>query len=262
MNQETMRPVRNAAIALLVVGSIFLAAQTVLAVKSWKLTDDKAGSPEITVSGKGEAFAVPDIATFSYTVTEEGKTVKEAQDKATPKTNAILAFLKGEGIVEKDIRTVGYDAQPKYDYSRKICPANSICPSSPTIVGYTVSQTIEIKVRDTAKAGDILSGVGSKGVSTVSGLNFTIDDEDKITAEAREQAIADAKAKAEVLAKDLGVKIVRIKTFQENSGGIPRFYDAKATLEVGNQSAVAPSPEIPMGENKVTSNVQITFEIR
>jgi uncharacterized protein YggE len=268
MNQETLRPVRNAAIALLVVGTLFLAAQTVLAVKNWKLTDDKAGSPEITVSGKGEAFAVPDIATFTYSVMEEGATVKAAQDKATAKTNAALDFLKKSGIEEKDIKTVGYNANPKYEYESKICAPNTYCvPGREKIVGYQVSQTIEVRVKDTTKAGDILTGIGSIGVSNVSGLSFTIDDEDKILAEARAAAIADAKAKADVLAKDLGVRIVRIKTFQENNGGYPIFYDAKASMEVANQAAdgrggATPAPALPTGENKVISNVQITFEIR
>jgi uncharacterized protein YggE len=268
MNQENMRSVRNAALVLLVLGSLFLAVQTVSAVKSWNFGGDKANTPEITVSGKGEAFAVPDVATFSYGVIEEGKTVKEAQDKATKRTNDALAYLKNAGVEEKNIKTVDYNVSPKYEYQTKACAPNTYCaPGRQTIVGFIVSQTIQVKVMDTTKAGELLSGIGALGVQNVSSLQFTIDDEDKIMAEAREEAIADAKAKAEVLARDLGVKVVRIKTFQESTGGYPIYsYDSAAKLEVANQAAdgrggvVAPS--LPTGENKVTSNVQITFEIR
>jgi uncharacterized protein YggE len=267
MNQESMRPLRTAALVLMVVGIVFLAAQSVLAVRSWKLTDDKAGSPEISVSGKGEAFAVPDMATFTYSVIEDGKTVKEAQDKATKKTNDALAYLKNAGVEEKNIRTVGYNINPRYNYETKVCPAGTYCvPGREVLVGYQVSQSVEVKVKDTTKAGDLLSGIGSIGVQNVSGLSFTIENEDSILADARAKAIADAKAKAEVLAKDLGVKIVRIKTFQENIGGFPIYaYESKASLDVANQAADGrggAAPSLPTGENKVTSNVSITFEIR
>ncbi len=264
MNQESMKPLRTAGLVLLVIGSVFLLAQTVLAVKSWKVTDDKAGSPEITVTGEGEAFAVPDVATFNYSVTEEGKTVKEAQDKATTKTNAALDFVKKSGVEEKDVKTVAYNVNPKYEYQTKSCLPGTYCaPGKEVQTGFQVSQTIEVKVRDTTKAGDILTGVGALNVQNVSGLNYTVDDETKVQQDARAKAIADAKVKAEQLAKDLGVKIVRIKTFQESNNGFPIFY--AETASVRNQAMDAKGgavPSLPTGENKVTSNVTITYEIR
>jgi uncharacterized protein len=270
MNNESLvnsSKVKTAVVVFLTLASLLMAVSTISAVKGWNSPADKTKVAEITVQGKGEAFAVPDIATFNYTVSEDGATVKAAQDKATPKMNAVLEYLKGQGIAEKDIKTSSYDAQPKYDYSNtnRVCPAYSPCPpGTPVIVGYTVSQTIEVKVRDTTKAGDILSGVGSKGVKYVSGLQFTIDDEDKIVDEAREQAIADAKEKAEQLAKDLGVSLVRITSFGEDRNGYPIFYRETAAMNqsmdaVGKGSA---APAVPTGENKVTSNVTITYEVR
>ena len=120
-------------------------------------------------------------------------------------------------------------------------------------------------MRDTEKAGDILSGVGNLGVNTVSGLSFTIDEEDKLTAEARGKAITDAEGKAKELALQLGVSIVRIVGFNENSGGYSSMYmkrDVMMAMDAMGGAEMAPAPSLPTGENKIVSNVSITYEIR
>jgi uncharacterized protein YggE len=225
--------------------------------------NEKNARPEITVSGKGEVVAIPDVATFSYSVTEKGKTVKEAQDKATAKSNAVLEFLKKSNISEKDIKTLSYSVNPQYDYMKDQSSGciGMGCPGKQVLSGYEVSQTIQVRIKDTAQAGTVLTGIGSLNVQNVSGLDLTVDDEDTVIANARTKAIDDAKAKAQVLAKQLGVKLVRITSFTEQGQPVPMYY-AKATLDSGvaNQAAIA--PQIPTGENKVTSNVTITYEIR
>ena len=118
-------------------------------------------------------------------------------------------------------------------------------------------------MRDTKKAGDLLAGVGSRGATNVSGLNFTIGDQDALNAEARGKAIDNAKAKADALAKQLGVSIVRVVGFSENGGGYPIYYAKSAGATMGMDSAaMPPSPQIATGQNKITSNVTITYEIR
>jgi len=217
----------------------------------------------ITVSGEGEVFAVPDTATFSVTVQEEAKEVEDAQETATEKTNAIIAYLKGEGIDEKDIKTTDYSVYPQYDYIQEACREGFCPPGRQELRGFQVSQTLTIKVRDTKQAGELLSGVGSRGAAQVSGLSFTIDDEDALNAEARAMAIEDARTKAEELASDLNVQLVRIVGFYENEGGYPVPYaygmggDAAVRAE-----AVKSVPDIPVGENKILSNVSVTYEIR
>ena len=164
-----------------------------------------SGPTSISVTGVGEVFATPDIATFSFTV--EGKDVDAsvAQNKATDNMDAILAYLKEAGVEDKDIKTEYYNLMPEYEYSQVVCTQWGCPPQSePKLKGYQVSQSVSVKVRDTAKAGELLSAVGGKGALNVSGLSFTIDDEDKLMAEAREKAIADAKEQAGVLAKNLG----------------------------------------------------------
>jgi uncharacterized protein YggE len=213
-------------------------------------------------------FAVPDTAEFSATIQETAKDVQSAQQSATAKANDVIAYLKGAGIDEKDIKTADYSVNPQYEYSQAACPAASggaviYCPAGrQTLTGYQVSQTLTVKVRDTDKAGELLSGVGSKGASQVSGLSFTVADEDAVEAQARDKAIAQAKTKADALAKSLGVRIVRVVGFSEN-GNYPIYYAAK-TMAAGNAAfdSAAPAPELPVGQNKITSNVSITYEIQ
>jgi uncharacterized protein YggE len=96
----------------------------------------------------------------------------------------------------------------------------------------------------------------------MSGPNFTIDKEDVLKEQARKMAIDEAKEKAEKLSKDLGVKLVRIVSFSENNGGygMPMYYDKE--MSAVSSAGRAPAPELPTGENKIISNVTITYEIR
>jgi len=215
----------------------------------------------ISVSGTGEVFAVPDTATFSFSVDETAKDVATAQASATKKTNAIIDYLKGQGIADTDIQTTDYNINPQYSYAAQVCPAGIYCPpGQQSITGYQVSQTVSVKVHDTSKAGALLSGVGSNGATNVSGLSLDVSNQDALQIQARDKAITDAKNKAEVLAKSLGVQLVRIVGYSEGGGG-PVYY-AKAMSAGATMDAVAPAPQIPTGQNKITSDVNVTYEIR
>jgi uncharacterized protein YggE len=218
----------------------------------------------ITVSGEGEVSAVPDTASFSATIMEKASSVKVAQEKASEKSNAVVDYLKSQDIPEKDIKTADYSVYPEYEYSTKACVANEYCvPGKQVLTGYQVSQTITVKVRDMEKAAELLAGVGSRGVSQVSGLSFTIDDEDELKKDARDKAIAKAKAKAEELAESLEVEIVRIVGFSEDgSYPTPYAYGRGGEMMAIAMDSKSSAPALPTGENKIFSNVTITYEIR
>lgn len=244
--------------------SLFLIMQTVNAIKVGS-TIGENGTPSniITVSGQGEAFAVPDIATFSFGAQATGKDVAEAQEKVEVIIKDALTKVKALGIEDKDIQTSDYSANPKYEYTNGICSPGGVCrPSTPTLVGYDVNETITVKVRKVEDAGKILGAVGGTGVTNVSGLSFTVDDRDAIEREARAEAIEDAKTKAEALAKDLDVKIVRIVSFSENNGGYPQPMYMKTEMATGGAMDAQVAPSLPVGQNKVSSNVTITYQIR
>jgi len=221
------------------------------------------GPTTINVRGEGEVFAKPDIGSFTFSVRAEGVDAAEAQTKSAESINGILAYLKEAGVEEKDIKTTNYNLYPTYDYGEdRACAWGQYCPPmDPVIDGYEVSQMVEVKVRNLDKSGDLISGVGGKGATDISGLTFTIDDESELKAEARELAIADARKKAKELAGDLDVRIVRMTGFwEEESYPMPYYGGYGGDMAMESKEMVAPS--MPSGENTITSIVNISYEIK
>ncbi|MEK7612977.1 MAG: SIMPL domain-containing protein [Patescibacteria group bacterium] len=261
---------RKALLAVAVLLSVFLGLRSFAELQGLRYVG--AGIPPantISVSGYGEAVAVPDIATFSFSVVATKATVAAAQEEATTKANAVTKYLKDAGIAEKDIQTSNYSVYPQYDYQTQVCQSNGYCPPGRQVLrGYEVRQTTTVKVRltaqagDTAKAGDILSGIGSLGATEVSGLNFTFDNPQAVQDEARNKAIEDAKKKADVLAEQLGVRLVRVVSFNENGNYPTPIYGLGMGMGGDAAQTKAAAPEISVGENKVVSNVSIIYEIR
>jgi uncharacterized protein len=267
----------------LVVLSVFLISQALIGFQKLPSVGDEVyPQSTIAVSGSGEAYAVPDIATFSFSVTETALTVKTAQEKVDTKISEALAVVRGAGVEDKDIKTANYSVYPKYEWLDAVCskPENiiaaaggnmsamarsdvSYCPPGKQVLnGYEVTQSIIVKVRDTEKAGELVTNVGASGVSNISGLEFSVDKRDDYVAKAREDAIKEAKAKAKELAKQLGVRLGKIVYYSEN-GNYP-VYDAmgKGGGEMMTVSAAPRAAELPTGETKITSDVSITYEIK
>jgi uncharacterized protein YggE len=239
----------------------------ILAIFCWHHHDyygypgEAANLHTIAVSGHGEVFASPDVATFSFGALGQGATVAEAQDKMTKIANAAIDFVKKSGVDAKDIQTTNYSVNPTYKYESTVCPAGYPCPPSgnPTISGYEVSETLTVKLRDTSKSSNVLGGLGSLGVTNISGLSFTIDNPDALKEQARKMAIDKAMAEADQLAKDLHIHLKKIVSFTEsgnNPGPIP--FEVQA---LSADKGVA-APTIETGQNKITSDVTITYEIR
>ncbi len=205
----------------------------------------------ITVSGEGKVTATPDLAQISLGVQTDGLTVKQAQTTNTQKMNAIIAAVKSLGVADKDIQTNNYSISPKIDWSN----------GKQNITGYTVSQNVTVKVRALDKAGDVLARAGELGANQVGGINFTIDDPKALQDEARIKAIKDARTKAQQLADEIGLTIVKVVTFSESNGYIPPVYPImNKAMDMAAQ--VAPAPTIEAGSLDVTSDVSVTFEVR
>ena len=252
--------IRGILMTTLVFLSLFLLASIVTEVKGWRyLGSGIVPTHTISVQGEGEIFAVPDIATFTFSVIKEGKDVETAQNSAATVLNKVIEYVKENGVEEKDIKTTSYNVYPRYTYTQRTC-IEFPCPQEErTLVGFEINQSIHIKVRDTKKAGELLSGVGGFGVEQISSLSFTIDDEEVLKRSAQQMAIADAKEKAQALADDLGVRLVRVVNFSEL--GTPMF----SQFERGSLNLQSISGEvavIPVGENQIISRVNITYEIQ
>jgi uncharacterized protein YggE len=259
----TNRKFIKASIALVVVLSLFV---LVLFINEIKASGYIGGQnmPTISVSGEGDVMATSDIATITVNLSKDGTTTKEAQDALNTSIASTLAYLKTQNIADADIQSQYGGLSPKYGPTSQIACFAFPCPpqSSPKIVGYTAAQSITIKVRAVDSASDVRTGLANLGITDISGPDFTIDNPESYNDQARAKAIADAQSKAQVLAKELGVHLGKITSFSEDNNGVvmPMAFDAKA-MSVGS-AAAAPAPVLPTGQNKITSNVNITYEIK
>lgn len=256
------RLVATLIIVLLLLG-VFLFAESIKSFREYSFVG--SGVPvtnTISVSGEGEQFAIPDTAVFTFSVIETAETVGETEDLASEKVNAAVAALEEMGIEEKDIKTVSFNLYPKYEWTTPEC-LRYPCPGRTQVqTGFEVNSSVQVKVRDTAEAGAAIEAVTGLEVQNVSGLSFSVADEDEVMAEARALAIEDAKAKAEKLAEELGVRLVRIVGFSEGGRGVPvpMMARAEATGLGGAMDDTAVSVQV--GEDRIVSNVQVVYEIR
>jgi hypothetical protein len=246
----------------LVLASLFLLAST---YKTLTTRASNSIEPMITVSGSGEAFAIPDIAIVTFDVRKEAKDVGSAQKLVNDIIDPIVKDLGDDGIEKKDIKTTSYNSYPVYDYRQTAPCYTNVCPpvQNQTLRGYEVSQSIQIKIRNIDNSGEVLSYLGDSGVTNLSGLSFIVDDEDGVKAEARAQAIANAKAKAKILSKELGVRLGKVVSFNEDFGYPYTMYE-KSAVGMGGDSMTRPTANVavPAGENKYVSNISITFRIK
>ncbi len=202
----------------------------------------------IVVDGDGKATSAPNIARIDLGLLTEKATVQDAQKENSAKMNKLIAEIKKFGIVDKDIQTTQYQVYPQYDYEG----------GKSRIRGYSVSQSVNVKIRDLEKVSQVLGKAGEVGANQVGGLQFTLDDESVLRAEARKSAILKAQAKAQELANSLGVRLVRLVSFNESAFGPPSppIYALKE-LDMGRGG----EPQIEEGSLEVQVNVTMTFEI-
>lgn len=251
---------------ILVLLVIFLAIY-LGATHAMRIYSNSTNPRTIVITGQGEVSAIPDISTISFTARASSDTndTQKLQADIKKSVDEVFAKLKALGIAEKDIQTTNYSVNPKY--GSQACPQvrTMIYPSTPCetskIVGYEASESVNIKVRDTNNTGKVLAILADAKITEVNGPNFEIDNVEKLKDEARDKAIKDAKEKAKSLAKSLGVDIDKIIAFSDNGGqGIYPMMYSKA-MDMAASSGAAPETNIAMGEQKITSNVSITFQI-
>lgn len=205
----------------------------------------------IMIDGTGKVSAPPTIAQISVGVlTEGGLDIATTQKKNTEKMNALIASVKGIGVATDDIQTANYAIYPRYDYS----------DGKNALVGYTVSQNVTVKVRDLAKVSVVFQKAGEIGANQVNGPDFTIDDPESARADARAKAIENAQEKAATLASSLGVRLVRIVSFNEFSDQAPgpMMYES---LKSGIGGGAPTAPQVEAGSLDVVANVSVTYEI-
>lgn len=246
----------------LIILSVYFVVKIFTQIRSPYMFRGSVAPATISFSGHGEVTAVPDIANFYLTIRKEAKTTKQASELAAEVEKKLLDFLKSKNIEDKDIQATNISSYPKYDYVRTSCLESMSynCGGKQVLTGYEASESITVKIRNVDDIGAILQGLGTVGLAELSGPNFAIDKEDTLKAEARKKAIDNAREKAKVLAKDLGVKLGKISSFSEGGNYYPMYGKAEM-MDASVSSAPAPAV-IPKGENTISSDVTITYEIR
>ncbi len=253
INLKIIPPAKYLPMAVLSVAAllvIFLAAATYTKILEGRYAGQSLQYKNtILVSGEGKVFAKPDIGQVSLSVISDALTVASAQKDNTDKMNKITSAMKEAGIKEEDLKTANYNISPRYQYSA----------GKSTIIGYEVTQTLEVKIRDLEKVGDILGKAAAAGANQVGSLTFTFDDPEKLNSEARQKAIDNAKTKARDLAKSLGVSLGKVVSFSEDTDGTPApmYSSAKEALGMGGGAI----PDIQTGQNEIDISVSISYEI-
>ena len=150
----------------------------------------------ITVSAEGKTTVSPDIAQISFSVVSQGQNPEALTTNNNDKMSAVIQFVKSQGIDAKDIKTTNYDLSPNYQWDKNT--------QRNFITGYTLTQTVLVKVRDLAKVATVVGGLAPLGVNQIGGINFTFDDPESFLAMARADAFTKAEASGKV--KILGKK--------------------------------------------------------
>ena len=236
----------------LIVLILFMGMLTINEFKKGKYIGQDVQST-ISVSAVGEVYARPDLALTSFSVVSEEKTAADALAKNSESMNKIIEFLKNSGIEDKDLKTTTFRINPRYEWHKTEIPPYP--EGERVLVGYEVTQSLQVKIRDISKIGSLIEGATNAGATGVGSLEFTFDDEDEFKKQAREIAINKAKTKAKELAKQLGVALGRITNFSESAVS-PIYYGVKEAYGLGGAA-----PEIETGENLIQSTVIITYEI-
>ncbi len=215
-----------------------------------------AGSMQMT--GHGEVQASPDTAYVTSGVTSQGTTAKEALDANTRDMSALIGVLKDAGIADKDIQTSGFSVNPNYVYSDARDANGYQLP--PKIVGYTVTNQVTVHVRDLGTLGTMLDKEVSVGANTINGINFAVEDPAELYNEARRQAFADAKGKADLYAEASGAELGAIQNISESQGASqpPQPYLYKATAAAQDRAAPVP---VEAGQLTFTIDVSVAWDL-
>lgn len=206
----------------------------------------------VWVNGEGKVFAVPDVAILRLGIEAQETSVAEAQAQAAEAMDKVMAALRSEGIAGKDIQTQYFNIQKvtRWDDEKQ----------QEVVVGYRVTNMVTAKIREVTKAGVIIDAVATAGgdLTRIDSIGFTVDDPTAYYREARQKAVADAKAKAEQLAGLSGVKLGK-PTYISESSYMPGPIYRQDMIE----KAGAPAAETPIspGEMEITLNVQLAYAI-
>lgn len=220
-------------------------AATLLATPA--LADDFPSA--ISVSGEATISAAPDLAQIDAGVASDAKTAKEASDANNAAMNKVLVALKGAGIAEKDYQTSRLSLQPQYGQNKST--------GTTPVVGFRASNRVTVKIRDVTKVAGVIDALVGAGANDIGNISFEVTQASKLLDDARVQAVADARRKAEIYAKATGVTLgAPLSVSEGGAAPVPLFKARMATAPMAGQAAVAP------GEETLSVTVNVSWAIK
>ncbi len=209
----------------------------------------------ISVVGEGKAAAVPDTAIFDAGVVVVAETAQAALEQNTRAITALLAALKATGIEGRDLATSGFAVQARVVYPQ---PESGKQPEQPKLEGYEVRNSVTAKVRDLSKLGIILDAAVQHGANQIGGISFDIQNKDILLDKARQDAVSDAKRKADKAAQAAGLKLGRVLSLGET---VQHALPHSAAGDRTSFKAAGASVPVEAGEQSIGTHVEMTWEI-
>jgi uncharacterized protein YggE len=229
-----------------------LAAATCLAApaaaQQATITQTIAGT-RLDVSATGEVTRVPDLAIITAGVVTRATTARSAMQQAANRMARVRAALTRAGVADRDIQTSNINLNPDYAYENN---------RPPRLTGYNASNQVTVKFRDIANAGEILDALVAEGANSINGPTLTLDKPQAALDEARSRAIAAGRARAELYARSLGMRVVRVVAVSETGG----HYPVPPPVVMMRAEAAQADTKIDPGEQTLQVNVAMTFELQ
>lgn len=233
------------------------ALATVLAAAPLPASGQVASTPAVMIDGTlldvsatGRTTRVPDVATIRAGVVTQASTAAAALSANATRISAVLAALKSAGVADRDLQTANISLQPQYRYVQN---------QTPVLTGYQASNTVAIRFRDIARSGAILDTLVKQGANQIDGPSLSLDKPEAALDEARTDALAKARARAELYAKAAGLRVDRIVSISESgefAGPTP------PPIVMMTARAEAADSKIAAGEQDVTATVNVRFLLK
>jgi len=205
----------------------------------------------LDISASGEVTRVPDVAVISTGVVTRAAKATEAIRQNAARMERVRSALRRAGIEDKDIQTSSINLNPEYNYQQN---------QPPRLTGYTASNQVSVRFRDIAKTGEILDVLVAEGANQINGPSLTIDKPEQALDEARLKAVANGRARAELYARALGMRVTRLLSVSESGGyAVPPPMPMYARAEAMSADAAT---KIDPGEQKVQVSVAMSFELQ
>ena len=243
---------RHLLLAALMIGASVPAAAQAQAPQAAPTFTQPVSGTRLDVSATGEAVRVPDVAIISAGVVTRATTAKAALTQNAARMERVRAALKRAGIADRDIQTSNISLNPEYRY---------VQDQPPRLTGYTASNQVSVRFREIANTGEILDALVAEGANQINGPSLTIDKPEEALDEARVKALAIGRSRAELYARSLGMRVVRLLVVSESSSGFPVPPPMPMMMEARAQGGNA-ATNIDPGEQKVSVTLGMMFELR